>query len=118
MNWVAAKVAALAPVVPHIVSLTSAGGVRDLDETGLRDSGADVLRFVADFAVPFTNNQAEQDRRMAKVKMKISGSFRTVAGANIFANIRSVMSTARKQGINILRALTAAPHKLTALIAA
>jgi transposase len=31
----------------------------------------DVLRFLTDFAVPFTNNEAEQDLRMMKVKMKI-----------------------------------------------
>jgi transposase IS66 family protein len=33
----------------------------------------DVLRFLHDFAVAFTNNLAEQDLRMMKVKMKISG---------------------------------------------
>jgi transposase len=71
-----------------------------------------VLRFVSDFAVPFTNNQAEQDIRMMKVKMKISGGFRTHAGAETFATLRSVLSTARKQGRNILRILTATPAAL------
>ena len=78
----------------------------------LRDHKTQVLRFVFDFAVPFTNNQAEQDIRMMKVKMKISGGFRTQAGAEIFATLRSVLSTARKQGMNILRALTVAPTSL------
>ncbi len=73
---------------------------------------ADVLRFATDFAVPFTNNQAEQDLRMMKVKMKISGGFRTEAGANTFADLRSVISTARKHGLNILNALTAPPEAL------
>ena len=41
----------------------------------------DVLRFLADFAVPFTNNLAEQALRMMKVKMKISGAFRTLDAA-------------------------------------
>jgi transposase len=72
----------------------------------------DVLRFVYDFAVPFTNNQAEQDLRMMKVKMKISGAFRTMAGARTFACLRSVISTARKQGYNILQTLTADPAHL------
>ena len=78
----------------------------------LRDHKTQVLRFISDFAVPFTNNQAEQDIRMMKVKMKISGSFRTHAGAQTFATLRSILSTARKQGTNILRVLTAQPATL------
>jgi transposase len=78
----------------------------------LRDHKAAVLRFVFDFAVPFTNNQAEQDIRMMKVKMKISGGFRTWGGAETFATLRSVLSTARKHGWNILRTLTVPPAAL------
>jgi transposase len=78
----------------------------------LRDHKAAVLRFVFDFAVPFTNNQAEQDIRMMKVKMKISGGFRTWGGAQTFTTLRSVLSTARKQGRNVLRTLTAPPATL------
>ena len=73
----------------------------------------DVLRFLYDFAVPFTNNEAERDLRMMKVKMKISGGFRTMAGARTFARIRSVISTARKQGLNILQTLVANPAALS-----
>ena len=72
----------------------------------------DVLRFLYDFAVPFTNNEAERDLRMKKVKMKISGGFRTMAGARTFARIRTVISTARKRGWNILQTLTATPAAL------
>ncbi len=78
----------------------------------LRDHKTEVLRFVFDFAVPFTNNRAEQDIRMMKVKMKISGSFRSWEGAKTFATLRSVLSTARKQGWNMLRALASPPTAL------
>lgn len=66
----------------------------------------DVLRFLVDFDVPFTNNLAEQALRMMKVKMKISGAFRTFDAAQNFAALRSVIATARKQGWNILQTLT------------
>jgi transposase len=65
-----------------------------------------VLRFLVDFDTPFTNNLAEQALRMMKVKMKISGAFRTFDAAQDFATLRSVIATARKQGHNILQTLT------------
>jgi transposase len=78
----------------------------------LHEFRSDVLRFIHDFTVPFTNNLGEQALRMMKVKMKISGGFRTMAGAQTFARLRSVISTARKQGWNILETLLAPPSTL------
>jgi len=76
----------------------------------------DVLRFLVDFDAPFTNNLAEQALRMMKVKMKISGAFRTFDAAQHFAALRSIIATARKQGWNILQTLTRdAPSLITAL---
>ena len=49
---------------------------------------------------------------MMKVKMKISGGFRTWAGAQTFATLRSVLFAARKQGTTILPILTAPPATL------
>ena len=74
----------------------------------------DTLRFLHDAAVPFTNNQAERDGRMMKVKMKISGGFRCQDGADDFAIIRSFISTAKKRGWNVIHALTQEPQSLIA----
>lgn len=71
----------------------------------LKDHRDDVLRFLIDPLVPFTNNQAERDIRMMKCKQKISGGFRTVKGAEIFARIRGFISTARKQGWNVFESI-------------
>lgn len=73
----------------------------------LRDFKESVLRFLTTPGVPFTNNQAGQDIRMMKVKQKISGGFRTQAGAEIFPTIRGFISTKRKQEQNIFEAIAA-----------
>jgi len=65
----------------------------------------DVLRFLSDARVPFTNNLAERDGRMMKLRQKISGGFRGVTGAQDFAIIRSVISTAKKQQWDVLQTI-------------
>ena len=68
----------------------------------------ETLLFMYDFSVPFDNNGTEQSIRMPKLKQKISGCFRTVSGAEVFARIRSYTSTVKKKGGNVYDGIKAA----------
>lgn len=72
-----------------------------------------VLLFLRNPAVPFTNNEAERDARMMKLRQKISGGFRTPQGAHNFATLRTLIGTARKRGWNMLEILSLCPTQLT-----
>jgi transposase len=73
----------------------------------LRQREEDYLRYAHDPRVPFDNNAAESEIRMAKLRIKISGCMRSMTGAETFCAIRSYLSAA-KHGIGMLDALTRA----------
>jgi transposase len=64
-----------------------------------------VLAFLDDLTIPFDNNHAERDLRMLKVQQNVSGSFRSVAGAQAFSRLRGYLSTLNKKGVALLAAL-------------
>jgi transposase len=94
----------LPPVKPGQKGRIAKSKARNLLER-LRAHEDDALRFMTLVDVPFTNNQAERDLRMAKVQQKVSGCFRSVDGANAFCRIRSYISTCKKNGIDAASAL-------------
>lgn len=67
--------------------------------------GDSYLTFLFDLTLPFTNNEAERDLRMLKVKLNISGCFRTFEGAEMFCRLRSYVLTCGKQGLDELACL-------------
>jgi transposase len=66
----------------------------------------DYLRFAHDPTVPFDNNASEREIRMCKLRIKVSGSMRSMRGAKEFCRIRSYLQTTKKHGIDWLDALT------------
>jgi len=64
-----------------------------------------VLLFAKNAHVSFTNNRAERDLRMAKVKQKVSGCFRTLKYAEAYCRISSYLQTMANKGFNPLIAI-------------
>ena len=71
----------------------------------LRDHEAAVLMFARRAEVAFTNNRAERDLRMGKVKQKISGCFRQARYAEAYCRISSYLQSMAYQGVNPLLAI-------------
>jgi hypothetical protein len=71
----------------------------------MRDRAGDYLRFARNLRVPFDNNPAEQVIRMSKLRIKVSGCMRSMAGAETFCAIRSYLATASRHDIGWLEAL-------------
>ena len=69
----------------------------------LEEDSRQVLAFAVDPAIPFTNNQAEQDLRMIKVRQKVSGGFRTPKGSRLFLTVKSDTGTPRKRSRDVGR---------------
>ncbi len=76
-------------------------------DPNIRGDKEEILYFVEDLRIPSTNNPAEVSQRNAKIKQKI-GKWRSTEGAEAYVEVRSCINTYKKNGINILGAITAA----------
>ena len=65
----------------------------------------EILFFMSDPHIPFHNNDSEKAIRQAKVKQKVSGSFRSQHGAERYARLLSIIETVKKQNLNILQSI-------------
>jgi hypothetical protein len=74
----------------------------------MKDREDDYLWFARDLRVPFSNNAAEQAIRMSKLRIKVSGCMRSMAGAEEFCALRSYLATAARHGTGALEALISA----------
>jgi transposase-like protein len=68
----------------------------------LHEHAGDHQRWLEDFTIPATNNEAERAVRMIKTKTKVSGGFRTLAGLQDFLAVRAHIDSLRKNGQNLL----------------
>lgn len=69
-----------------------------------------ILGFVENTSEEFTNNRREQDIRMVKIHEKVSGGFRSEAGATAFCALRTYVATLRKQGHRAFAAIRSIFH--------
>jgi transposase len=83
------------------VAKTKAGNLLDR----FKKYEQEILKFAEDSLVPFTNNLAERDLRMVKVKQNVSGFFRSDEGAKSFCRIRSYLLSSWRKGIPPIQAL-------------
>ena len=64
------------------------------------------ITFLLDENIPPDNNGSERAIRNIKVKQKVSGQFKSFEGAVYYSNIRSIVDTSRKRGLNEFESLT------------
>lgn len=69
------------------------------------DLRENLFLFLEDATIPPTNNSSEQAFRMSKVFLKVTNCFRSEWGKELFAGVRSVINTGRRQGLDAFEAI-------------
>ena len=100
------------PVLPQLEPIAKRGRKKQSKAKNLLDRcqkcRTEILRFMNDFTIPFTNNLAERDLRMIKLQQKISGTFRSEEGATNFCRVRGYISTVRKHNLPVMSSIVGA----------
>ena len=61
------------------------------------------LAFLKNFSLPYSNNLSESDLRVYKIKVKVSGGFRSKKGSDYFADALSIIKTSKKRKQNVMQ---------------
>lgn len=64
--------------------------------------------FLEDASIPPTNNSSEQAIRMSTLFRKVTNGFRSDWGKDLFAAVRSIVNTGRRQGLSALQSIQVA----------
>jgi len=71
--------------------------------------------FLDDSTIPPTNNASEQALRWSVIFRKVTNGFRSEWGRDLFAAVRSVVNTGRRQGLSAFESILAALNPLESL---
>jgi transposase len=72
--------------------------------------------FLEDATIPPTNNSSERAFRMSKVFLKVTNCFRSGWGKNLFASIRTVVNTGKRQGLTAFESIKKALSPATSFL--
>jgi transposase len=73
-----------------------------------RDLRENLLLFLEDTTIPPTNNASEQALRLSVIFRKVTNGFRSDWGRDLFADVRSIVNTGKRQGLSAFQAISAA----------
>jgi transposase len=80
-----------------------------------QDLRENLFLFLEDTTIPPTNNSSEQALRWSVIFRKVTNCFRSEWGRDLFAAVRSVVNTGRRQGLSALDSILVALDPLDSL---
>jgi transposase len=80
-----------------------------------RELQDNLFLFLDNPTIPATNNTSEQALRWSVIFRKVTNGFRSDWGRDLFANVRSVVNTGKRQGLSAFESIMAALNPLESL---
>ena len=95
------------------LSPTQADGMRL--QKRYRELQDHLFLFLEDSTIPLTNNASEQALRWSVIFRKVTNGFRSDWGRDLFAAVRSVVNTGRRQSLSAFESILVALNPLESL---